>query len=422
MTYDNRRIGAEEQRLYNHFLTFVQVETPEQLLDRVKQLFVEGLSYGDTAVVAGLDEIMLAGDVEQEFRFVLNRCIHILTNRWQGRPQCQHAIPDLIDLLETPPTLPVTNHARGRSVKRLRELMKQFLETEQHLALKRLATVMSQETDLTAAQPLGKLIRRYPYLYAHCLISEGSSQEDQQSVRTLQEDVQYRYEVDLSRYVTYQFRKSELLQNVSQTSVGRILHPVRNPTLLTEMEVCESMRHFVGKIDGRSTHRDLAHRFLDHTQYTASFKAFKDDLYEYLVGAVDPEYGRRQFNQQLYLLLQSTLPEHHHQPVNELLVMRLCSQILSFLVVESPQQPKHFVFVDLISNMGPMLTTSLLLRILLICRKIKPYLEKRVSILFGHYESYNQNSVEWLVAVMENLNIALSTNFGNMNVAFVNRI
>ncbi len=422
MTYDNRLIGAEEQRLYNHFLTFVQVETPEQLLDRVKQLFVEGLSYGDNAVVAGLDEMLLASDVDQEFRFVLNRCIHILTNRWQGRPNFQQAIPALIDLLETPPTLPINNLARGRSVKRLRELMKQFLETEQHLALKRLATVMSQESDLTAAQPLGKLIRRYPYLYSHCLISEGSSQEDQQSVRALQEDVQYRYEVDLSRYVTYQFRKSELLQNVSETSVGRILHPVRNPTLLTEMEVCESMRHFVGKIDGRSTHRDLAHRFLDHTQYTASFKAFKDDLYEYLVGAVDPEYGRRQFNQQLYLLLQSTLPEHHHQPVNELLVMRLCSQILSFLVVESPHQPKHFVFVDLISNIGPMLTTSLLLRILLICRKIKPYLEKRVSILFGHYESYNQNSVEWLVAVMENLNIALSTNFGNMNVAFVNRI
>jgi hypothetical protein len=422
MTHENRLIGAEEQHLYNHFLTFVQAETTEQLIGRVRQLFIEGLSYPDGGLVADLDTLLLANDTDQEFRFILNRCIHILTNRWQGRPQSQHAIPELISLLESPPTLPITNHTRSRSIKRLRELMRQFVETEQYLALKRLATVMSQESELLAAQPLGKLIRRYPYLYSHCLISEGSSHEDQQSVRNLQEDAQYRFEVDLSRYVTYQVRKSELLQNASETSVGRILYPVKNPTLLTDMEVCGSLRHFVGKIDGRSTHRDLAHRFLDHTQHTTSFKCFKDDLYEYLVAAVDPEYGRRQFNQQLYLLLQSTLPEYHEQPVNELLVMRLCSQILSFLVVESSHQPKHFVFVDLISNMGPMLTTSLLLRILLICRKIKPYLEKRFSILFGHYESYSQTSVEWLVAAMENLNIALSTNFGNMNVAFVNRI
>jgi hypothetical protein len=422
MTYENRLIGAEEQRLYNHFLNVVQAETPDQLIARIRQLFIEGLSYADPVVLSDLDSVVMGNHADQEFQFVLNRCLHILTNRWQGRPQAQLAIPELVTLLESSPTLPITSHTRARSIKRLRELMKQFVETDQYLALKRLAAVVTQEHEITAAQPLGQLIRRYPYLYSHCLISEGSSREDQQSIRNLQENAQHRFELDLSRYVTYQVRRSELLQNSSDTTVGRILHPVKNPTLLSETEVCESLRHFIGKVDGRSTHRDLAHRFLDHTQFTTSFKEFKDDLYEYLVGGVEPEYGRRQFNKLLYLQLQSTLPEHHHQPMNELLLMRLCSQILNFLIVESHHQPKHFVFVDLISNIGPMLTTGLLLRILLICRKIKPYLEKRFSILFGHYESYTQNSVDWLVAVMENLNIALSTNFGNMNVAFVNRI
>jgi hypothetical protein len=431
MTYENRHIQSrhiqsEEQHLYNHLLGAVQSETADQLMARFGALFVEGVTYPDGAILADLDNLVLGTDAEQEFRFVLNRAVHILTNRWQGRPQSRHAVMGLVNLLESPPTLPIGSHTRGRSIKRLRELMKQFLDTEQYLALKRLATVMSQDTDESLSQPLGRLIRRYPYLYSHCLISEGSSQEDHQSVRTLQDEAQYRYEVDLSRYVTYQLRRSDLLQSSSEHSVGRILHPVNNPTLLTEAEVRESLRHFVGKVDGRSTHRDLAHRFLDHTRFDGpvirTFGSFKRDLYDYLTGAVDPEYGRRQFNQQLCGQLQMVLPDHDGQPVSELMMMRLCSQILSFLVVESPQQPNHFVFVDLISNIGPMCTTSLLLRILLICRKMKPYLEKRFSILFGHYESCSQSSVEWLVAAMENLNIAMSTNFGNMNVAFVNRI
>lgn len=422
MTFNNRLIVAEEQRLYNHFLEFAQVELPEQLLDRVRQLFVEGVAYGDPAILADVDAIVLGASAVDEFRFVLNRCIHILTNRWQGRPQTHYAIVQLVELLEATPKLPITNHPRQRALNRLRALMVQFRRTEHYQALKRLATLMSQTGDPMQSQPLGHLIRRYPYLYPHCLISEGSSHEDQQSVRILQEQAQHQYEVDLSRYVTYQIRRMDLMQTASEDTVGRILSPVKNPTLLPDAEAFESLRHFVGKVDGRSTHRDLAFRFMNYTQHTKSFGGFKGDLYEYLEHAIDPEYGQRQFNKLLYRQLRATLPDQDEQPVNEFLVMRLCSQLMNFLIVESSQQPRHFVFVDLISNIGPMWTTSLLLRILLICRKVKPYLEKRLSILFNHYESYAQGSVEWLVMVMEHLNLALSTNFGQMTLPLISRI
>ncbi|MBE9028390.1 hypothetical protein IQ266_01305 [filamentous cyanobacterium LEGE 11480] len=422
MTFNNRLIVAEEQRLYNHVLEFAQVEMPDQLLERLRQLFVEGVSYRDASVLADLDAIVLSDYAAAEFRFILNRCIHILTNRWQGRPQMHYAVPRLLDVLDASPQQPISKHPRQRSLKRLRELMSQFRQTEQYLAIKRLATLISQEGEAIQTQPLGYLIRRYPYLYPHCLISEGCSNEDQQSVRQLQEKAQYKFEVDLSRYVTYQVRRLDLLQTSSEDSVGRILTPVKNPTLLTDLEACESLRHFVGKIDGESTHRDLAYRFLNYTQDTQSFGRFKGDLYEYLETAIDPEYGHRQFNKLLYRQLRMILPDQDDQPVNEFLVTRLCSQLMNFLIVQSPQQPRHFVFVDLISNIGPMWTTSLLLRILLICSKVKPYLEKRLSILFNHYESCAQGSVEWLVMVMEHLNLALSTNFGQMSLPFVSRI
>jgi hypothetical protein len=93
--------------------------------------------------------------------------------------------------------------------------------------------------------------------------------------------------------------------------------------------------------------------------------------------------------------------------------------MLNFLVVESPQKPNHFVFIDLISNIGPTFTVGLLLKIVLICRKVRPYLEKRFSILFNHYESSSQDAVIWLIKVLENLNVALTSNFGKIDLSFI---
>jgi len=79
------------------------------------------------------------------------------------------------------------------------------------------------------------------------------------------------------------------------------------------------------------------------------------------------------------------------------------------------------VFVDLLSNIGPAMATGLLLKIVLICRKVKPNLEKRFSILFSHYESSKRENVQWLVQAMEHLNLALSTNFSTLDLSFINQ-
>jgi hypothetical protein len=192
--------------------------------------------------------------------------------------------------------------------------------------------------------------------------------------------------------------------------------------LLSDRELNLALKQFVGKSQNTNTYRDLAQRFLTSSSSTQSFQAFKDDLYEYMITAIDPEYGRRQFNKQLQIHLQNILPESNTQKVNDFLMVRTCSQLLNFLVVESLQQPQHFVFIDLIANLGPTFTTGLLLKIVLICRKVKPYLEKRFSILFNHYESFSRDAVLWFVQMMENLHIALSTNFSTVDLSFINQV
>lgn len=428
----HRPISSEEQCLYNHLLYWVDLESPEQMINRFYQIFIDGCHYTDAEVLAALDQIVLSKLAQDEFRFVLNRCCHILINRWQARSQSQRAIPQLIQKFEQVQKVSTFSIRRSRSVRRLRELTHQFTETEQYLTLRRLVQVVDQEQseDTLSSRPLGTLIRRYPYLYEHCLLSEDSTLEQQSTVRHLQTSAQRQFEVDLSQYMTYQFRRDRLQSSqtpalpepnaqVVTVPPRRIIQPVTNPTLLPDAEVRQAIQHYVGRVQGDRTYKDLAQNFLVQSGHSQTFRAFKDDLYEYITQSIDPEYGRRQFNNQLHEHLKSILTDRDSKTLDDFLIVRTCSQLLSFLVVESPQNPKHFVFIDLLNNLGPILTTGLLLKIVLLCRKTKPVLERRFSTLFSHYESCASEAVDWLVRMLENVNVALSAHFGTLNLSFV---
>jgi hypothetical protein len=97
--------------------------------------------------------------------------------------------------------------------------------------------------------------------------------------------------------------------------------------------------------------------------------------------------------------------------------VRTCSNLFNFLVVDPSAGRQHYVFLDLINNLGPVHTTGLLLRILLICQKVRPFVERRFSLLFNHNETASSETVEWLVHMFENINIALSLNFGSVDLS-----
>lgn len=417
----NQQTRPEEQQLYQHLLRLVQVESPSQMISRCRALFIEGVDYPDPEIVAIVDQIAQLKTAEQEFKFVLNRCCHILINRWHMQPQLHSAIPELIALFESIPARSSAGNYRYRSIKRVQELVRLFTQTEQYWSLRRLVQLMTQgnEADRNAGnRPLVTLIRRYPYLYEHCLLTEESNFEHQQTVKQIQTEVQKKFEVDLSQYITYQVRRAQILKVAPKEDISRILRPASNPTLLSDRELNGALKQFIGKVEGDSTYQDLAQNFLRHHQQQSSFKVFKDNLYEYLIPTLDSEYGKRQFNERLYSQLQNTLPDCDTQQLNDFLMVRTCSQLLNFLVVDSPANPQHFTYVDLIGNQGTIPATGLLLKIVLICRKVKPYLEKRFAILFNHYESATTSGIQWLVKSLENLNVALSIYFGDTDLSY----
>ncbi|NEQ31169.1 MAG: hypothetical protein F6K04_09205, partial [Leptolyngbya sp. SIO4C5] len=189
VSYSNRFTSPEEQRLYDHLLHQVESNSPEQLVERFRLLFIEAAGYPERDILLTLDTLVSSKRVEEYFRYILNRCCHILINRWQTSRHMQAAIPELVALFETGPTRSVSEISRARTARCLRELVSQFKETEQFITLKRLSRVVSEKPEFThqaGSRPLGTLIKRYPYLYGHCLVSEDSTSEHQRNVRSLQ--------------------------------------------------------------------------------------------------------------------------------------------------------------------------------------------------------------------------------------------
>ncbi|MGK7874192.1 MAG: hypothetical protein AB4426_13030 [Xenococcaceae cyanobacterium] len=218
-------------------------------------------------------------------------------------------------------------------------------------------------------------------------------------------------------------RQAKTARNPQLSTEAKLtIPPVKNPTLLRSSEVGIAIKQFGSKVQGGYTYRDLAQNFLKHSVKTPTYKAFKDDLYQYIESSIDPKYGKHQFNKILYKKLQSTLQDCNSQKPSNFLLRHTCSQLFNFLVVESPQNPEHYVFLELITNLGATCTIGLLLKIVLLCPIVKSDLEKRFSILFNHYKSFTRKQVAWLIKALENLHIAFIVNFGRLDWSYLKQI
>ena len=412
-------IQQAEQELYQHLLSHVKEESPERLIERFRALFLQGSGYPDREVSRIVRELTALDNAPNEFNSVFNRCCHILINHWQMETRHQQAIGELIQSIDVADS----RRIHSRDGRKLQALVSNFKTTEEFQTMQRLVNVVdrSKHKDKPPNErPLSSLIGRYPYLYSHSLLSDSSSYEQQQTILQLQGQRQKQYESHLTKYVAYKVKRAQLLrQRPELADNSRIIKPIRNPTMLSDKELYVAVKQFTGKIEGSQTYRDVAPNFVTHTSQTRTFREFKKDFYEYLISSIDESYGQRQFNDKLYQHLMATLPQSDDQKLSDFLIIRTCSQLINFLVVESPQNPNHYVLIDLLSNIGPTAVMGILLKILLICRKVRPHMEKRFSILFDHYDQSTREAVQWLVKSLENLQVALSTNFGSADMSFL---
>jgi hypothetical protein len=409
-----KKVGSgSEQIIYEHFLYVVKTEPPEQVLNRFRSIFIEGVNYSDSRIWTTIETAAFEKAAEQNFPSIINRCCYILVNYWQMQPAGATPVANLIGMLANLNDVRMTY---SRIVRRLRQLLQLYLQSEDYIKLKRLNQVLNgtAANDAPEERPLGTLITRYPYLYQHSLVSEERTFENVETIKRVQRTLRQQQETDLSHYLTYQVRRARIKSQLGRDAANN-LPPIANPTLLSTKELGMAFGKFAGKVEGDYSYQDLSRSFVSRLQMQPTVKKFKGDFYEYIVAGIDTSYGSRNFNDRLYRTIDSILPDRDRQPLDEIAMLRTCTHVLNYLVVESPSNPQHFVFMDLVSNLGAVFTTGLLLKIVLICQKSKPLLETRLSILFNHYESSQCKGVPWLVRSLENWNVAGAIHFGKMD-------
>jgi len=418
----------EQQEVYDHLLYCVKTESPAKTLDRFKNLFIRGTGYQDNRIRTALEKIIDADSAELEFSLFFNRCCHIAINRWQMQPNLRYEIIELVILIER--ALP-PGGAYSRTSRKLRKLIKDFQNSEYFVKIQRLARLIEGSLEPEqrrtrieiVSNSVGDLIQRYPYLHQHCLVTEGSTDEFQQTVQTIQLGIQSNYELNLSQYITYRVRVAKLVKQykaANQTKIPKkLINKVENPTSLSDRELNKALRHYMGKVEQDYTYHDLSQNFLNYTSQVKTYKNFKVDLYDYIISGLDSRYGERHLNHKLADYLQGTLVDFDHRQVDEFLTMRTYCQVFKFLVVDAKGNFNHEQYLNLVNHLGEVKTIGLLLKLVLLCGKVKPYLEKRFSILFAHYEAVDEDRASWLVKSLENLQVAFSIHFGEADFSLI---
>jgi hypothetical protein len=421
--YDRFSIEESEKILYDSILQWLQRDSSEQIVEKFRYLFIKGNGCDCPQARAALEAIVNSENASREFNFVFNRCCHLIINEWHINPRLRVKIPLLINQIAL--ALPL-NSTQSRTTRKLRGLVLSFQESEQYLKLKRLSNLIDRSQEnrpIYKQQAISNLIQRYPYLHQQCLLGEDSSYEFKQTITNLQKGIQHRYELDLSRYITYRVRLVEIVRRYKankQTKIPKnIIQPVKNPTLLSDRDLDRGLRQYLGVRENGYTYHNFALKFRDNFAYINSHKELKQSFYEYLTVGFNCQYSKEVLNPKIFSYLDSILPDVHANKVDEFTLLRTCSLLLKFFVVDSIHNLNHYLFVDLIANLGEIKIIGLLLKIILLCDKAKPYLEQRFAILFAYYEPFTQDGVSWLINSLENLQLALSVHFGKVDLSLV---
>lgn len=409
--------STDVQTIYTNLRNIAQTESPPEVIDNFRRLFIEGREYKDLHIRSIVEKIVFSKQADRDFKLVLYQSCQILINYWYLESQLSEPIFALIELFEN---LPSSLVSASRRSSRWLQLVKNFSESEQYFKLKRFIKAIASPNvnDIKTSESLGVLINRYPFLYKHCLLDENSHIEYQRTIRKMRSRLLRNFEVALAQYLTYRARLVQITRaNQLSSTAGRLLRQVENPTLLNDDELKAVLKPFSLKPQTNWSAENVSIDFLTNPTHKLTYKTFKEDLYKYLISLVDSEYGKRRFNKQIFDKLQKILPDCHSQKLSEFLILRTHTQLLNFLLVESPQNLNHSLFTEIVANLGTTKAAIFFVKLVLLYPKIQPHLENRLSLLFEYYEKVPQERIEWLIKFLENLQIALSIAFGSVDIS-----
>jgi hypothetical protein len=270
---------------------------------------------------------------------------------------------------------------------------------QSYLTRRNRAKVCPALEQMDRGNTLQNLLHRYPFLFKTLCLARGKTAH--LAIEQLQTTTQSRFERQLSRHV------------IAQMQAQRTQVP--NPTRVSQFGLQIALDRFTGNVWGRETHRDLGDRFLRQARQE-TFKSFKRNLHSYLMASIPNNASSQSFSHQLHHSLEKFLQDQNSQQLNTFLLTATCRHLFKFLVVEGSHNLEHKRLLNLVHSLNPFTVAELCLRILLLCPRSQCHLDKRLALLFQHYAQQPQTEINWFIQLLEYMNLAYATQFGQVRL------
>ncbi len=410
--------AKQEKKIYEYLRHSVQIKPPQEMIREFRYLFLE-LVHTNKEVRHSLENIVLAKHKEDIFFQILTYCCHILINYWSQVKDNHTYILELIEIFNLKNIPPKKSNSRPRQ--KLFILLKKFSKTEEYKNLKRIAKFINNSTQVEFKQQslIGDLLPHYYYLYSAVLLGKQYTPETTNLIINLQQKRQEVFESELAKHIIYRSRLVQIARAEQLSNrAGKIIKRVKNPTFLGEKEFKNTLKQYLNNTNGTGTIYQNTRQFLIKVGFLNSYRDFKESLYEYLISDIQQSNNNRySLERTLKQSINGISKEYDYHPCTDKLILKTCQRLLRFLIIDTTRQGRHYQLIELIMNLGTSQTAALLMKIVLISPDAKSDLEQRLGILFSVYESRTIEEAKWLVKLLENILIASSFYFGNVDLS-----
>jgi len=386
-------IDAAQEEIWQFFLNLAKSTAPEMVLTEFENLFINPNFSSNSEIEKALNIIVLSQN-EQEFRNTLKRCVYILLNTWIYSRKYQYAQ----SLLEKLSITHLSYRGSSTFLRNLRSWVINFINSQDYQEVKVFASKYDkQETE-------NWKFRYTSYLLTPQYLNSDNCLEQRQAARRLSQQLQDKYKFDLAMYTAH-----------SHTTSSRN-DKVKNPTALGD-EALRLIKRVLAK-QGFFNHVNLANIFLNQTQQL-SYNQFKEGLLNYLIFSLENSGLVESIKMQLTHKLDVLYQHEDQQVLRNGLILRTANRMIEYLTIDKNNKPSD-LFVLIASQGNPLTLGILILKVLLISRPSRTYLELCMSKLIDYYGNYSEQDCQWVINFLEVSKMILTLYTENVKYNLVN--
>ncbi|OUC12274.1 MAG: hypothetical protein B0A82_23450 [Alkalinema sp. CACIAM 70d] len=383
LTQSERTIQLAQQTIYQFLLEIVRKWPPEEVLLEFKRLFLYHVDSVSASAINALYDLVLSNN-EEEFRNTIKRSCYILVNNWDAARRYR-AIQDLIEAFQEQFPRDTISPTLGR----LRYWVDNFRHSQDYADLK----LFASRYDPQQADQDGPWAKRYTaYLLVPQYVDLNNPIEQREAARAMAQQLRDQFKFELAMYVA----RSQAKQSTDR--------PLKNPTVLGD-DVLRLIKTIVAK-RGSYSYPNLANIFLNQVRQV-SYREFKLSLRKYLVFSIESNDFSRMLQTRLTEKLDPLYEEHHNEPLTDAMLLRTCNRVIDYLTTETHNEPSS-LFALLLSQGNPMTLVIALLKLVLVSRNSRVYLETRIADLIRYYENFPEEDCHWVVNFLEIFNVTFT--------------